>query len=288
MLADNKTKATNALKCVFTSILFIVCILPGFELIGNLINQVIITVFLSVAILLILDLLFKFDPVIYSDSLIIMTCFWIIAALIEQIKLHINKGDSSFKWLHIFYYDKPMLLFVVYFTCILYFIIRLIRNKDNKQFLNSYSIFIKKTTVSFLIYYIIILFYSFFLVRTVTFERPEPNLIPFEMIKFTFTRGYIDYELFFLFLGNIAIFLPLGIFVAALTKKKTIIILTPILVSFLIELSQYFLGNGHPDVDDFILNIIGFYIGVISKIFFDYLIKKSTKGIFDSFFIFKE
>lgn len=288
MPTDNKAAIKYILKCIFTSILFVVSVIPGYELIGNLVYQVIFTVLISIAILLVSDLLFKIETVIFSDSLIIMTVFWIVAALIKQINTHIETGDKSLKWLHIFYYDKPMLLFVVYFTCLVYFIIKLIKHKNSETFLNGYTVFIKRTTISFLVYYIIILIYSFFLVRTITFEQPKVNLIPFDMIKLTVMGEHIDYELFFLFLGNIAIFLPLGIFVAALTKKKAIIILTPIFVSFVIELSQYFLGNGHPDVDDFILNIIGFYIGVASKLFFDFLIKKSSSGKLNSFFIFKQ
>lgn len=279
-------KLTYVLKTLLCSVCLIVSVLPGFDLLGNLLMQVFVTVVVSLIILLVFDLVLKTDPQIFSFSLACMTAFWVLYALIEQIQAHFQTPEEPFSWFQLFYYDRPALLFVVFFVCLLYFVIKLLIKKDDADFVKNYKSFIKTTTCTFLVYYMIILIYSFVLVRKITFERPVVNLKPFEMMIFTFTRGYIDYELLFLFLGNIAIFLPLGVLIAALTKKKLILGLFPFLLSFSIEVSQFFLGNGHPDIDDLILNVVGFYLGVALKLFLDFLVRKSTKGKLDSFFIF--
>lgn len=282
----NNKNVFNKVKQLICSTLLIISVIPGFNLIGNLFLQVVVTLLCVLVVNLISDKLIKADPEIISGSLELMLIFWIIAALCKQIYIHILTKDYSFRWLHLFYFDKPALIFIVFFISTLYYIFKLIKNKNNPKFIQSYKTFIRRTSLMFVIYYLIILTYSFFLVREITLVRPEYNLKPFEMIIFTFSRGYIDYELIFLFLGNVAIFLPLGVFASAFLKNKFILIILPIIISFTIEVSQYFLGNGHPDVDDFILNVLGFYLGIGIKKLLDLLVNKLTKGQLSSFFIF--
>lgn len=278
----------NRIKKLFNygllSVLLTFSIIPGFNLIGNLFLQVVVTIVCALIILLVSDFLLKADAVSVSNSLTAMVVFWVFFALFKQIEIHIVNNDRSLCWILNFYYDKPALIFVVIIVCVLYYIFKLMINKKD-AFVCDYKLFIRKTSILFLTYYSIILVYSFFLIREITFIPPVFNIKPFAMIEFTFTRGYIDYELIFLFLGNIAIFLPLGIFAPAFTKNKIFIVFLPIILSSGIEISQYFLGNGHPDIDDFILNVIGFYIGVGIKILLDYLVHKFSKGKFTSFFI---
>lgn len=279
----------NKFKRIFNqgllSLLLTLAVIPGFKLIGNLFLQVVVTTVCVLIILLVYDFLFKVAADSASNSLIAMVVFWVFSALFKQIELHIVNNDKSWRWIMNFYYDKPALIFIVLIVCVLYYVFKLMINKKD-SFVCDYKRFIRKTSVLFLAYYSVILIYSFFLIREITFIRPEFNIKPFAMIEFTFTRGYIDYELIFLFLGNLAIFLPLGIFVSAFTKNKSLIILLPVILSSGIELSQYLLGNGHPDIDDFMLNVIGFYIGVGIKKILDCLVCKFTKGKISSFFIF--
>lgn len=282
-MPENKIK--KIFNHVILSIFLILSVIPGFKLIGNLFLQVAVTAMCALIIFFLADFLLKTDADSVSKSLIITVLFWVIFALYKQIELHLKNNDKSFRWLMNFYYDKPALIFVVLFICVLYYVFKLMISK-NDSFVSDYKIFIKRTSILVLVYYSVILIYSFFLIREITFMRPEFNIRPFAMIEFTFTRGYIDYELIFLFLGNIAIFLPLGVFASAFTKNRLIIILLPIIVSSGIEISQYFLGNGHPDVDDFMLNVIGFYMGVGIKTILDCLVHKFTKGKFSSFFLF--
>lgn len=282
-MPENKIK--KIFNHVILSIFLILSVIPGFKLIGNLFLQVAVTVMCALIIFFLADFLLKTDADSVSKSLIITVLFWVIFALYKQIELHLKNNDKSFRWFMNFYYDKPALIFVVLFICVLYYVFKLMISK-NDSFVSDYKIFIKRTSILVLVYYSVILIYSFFLIREITFMRPEFNIRPFAMIEFTFTRGYIDYELIFLFLGNIAIFLPLGVFASAFTRNRLIIILLPIIVSSGIEISQYFLGNGHPDVDDFMLNVIGFYMGVGIKTILDCLVHKFTKGKFSSFFLF--
>ncbi len=280
------SKLMYVLKHILCFAALTLSVIPGYNLLGDLVKQILVTTILSFILMFVFDFILKTEPQVVSRSLAFMAIFWVSFAIFKQIKVKIEHPDKSLTWLHLFYYDRPALLFVVFFVCIFYFTIKLLIKKDSELFLSDYKKFIKSSTFAFLSYYLIIIFYAFFLVRKITFERPVVNLKPFETILFTFSKEPLDYELLFLFLGNIAIFLPLGILVSALKKKKTILMIFPVLLSFLIELSQYFLGNGNPDVDDLILNVTGFYIGVIVKLFFDLLVKKATKGKIKSIFSF--
>ena len=286
MCKKEDVKVTDIIKTLLCTAVFTISVLPGYSLLGNLTSQIIATILISLLSVLVIDKLLNPKPIVFAHALIIMTVFWITVAIIKQIIFHINNGGFTFRWYQLFYYDRPALLFVVFFVCIMYFIVKLLINKDNKQFINAYSKFIKQATKGFLAYYIVILIYTFFMVRVITFERPQVNLIPFEMMTFTFDRDYPDYELIFLFLGNLAIFFPLGVLVSAFIKNRLLLAILPVVISFSIEVSQYFLGNGHPDVDDLILNVIGFYLGVFVKKLIDFLVVKATHGYLNSFFCF--
>ncbi len=278
-------KISNFLKQVLCATAFIVCVIPGFNLLGNLLLQCVATAFFSVLTIIFFDLIFKIKPKNVSFSLIIMVVFWILFAVYKQINIHITFSDKTFSWIHLFYYDRPGMLFIVFLVCIIYYLIKLIIKQNDSDFIKDYTEFINVTIKAFLAYYSVILFYSFFLVRKITWTCADFNLKPFDTIYFTFSRGYIDYELIILFLGNIAIFIPLGVLLSYLIKNKLLLVLSPVILSSSIEISQYFLGNGHPDIDDIILNVLGFYLGVLIKIFIDYIILKSTKGKIKSFFV---
>lgn len=276
-------KLISEQSCV---ILITLSVIPGFILLGNLFAQVVASAFSCLVILLLFDLVFKLKPLVFAKSLSIMTVFWVIVALIKQIILQLNSDGTDFNWFHLFYYDRPAMLFIVQFVCIIYFVVKLIIKKSDKSFINDYGKFIKHATICFVLYYLLILIYCFIIVREITFIKPIPNLIPFDTIINSFSTERIDYELLFLFLGNIAIFLPLGVFSSALIKNKIILMTFPVVLSVGIEVSQYYLGNGHPDIDDVLLNVMGFYIGILFKSFVDFILSKASKGTIKSFFIF--
>lgn len=67
----------------------------------------------------------------------------------------------------------------------------------------------------------------------------------------------------YIFVGNIIWFIPLGFFLRKLTKLKTIyIVMLGVLLSLIIEMSQYVFGVGESELDDLILNTIGTWLGV--------------------------
>ena len=92
------------------------------------------------------------------------------------------------------------------------------------------------------------------------------NLIPFKVFFETYTEVFINNNLsYFLinFLGNIIMFIPIGILISLLWKmnNKKIILIGLIFFS-LIEIIQLFLNRG-TDIDDILLNVLGIYLGYI-------------------------
>lgn len=66
-------------------------------------------------------------------------------------------------------------------------------------------------------------------------------------------------------LGNIVLFIPLGIFLPVLSRNSSIIsvIFFGFLVSFLFEITQFITGWGSFDIDDIFLNTLGAFAGGI-------------------------
>ncbi|URN93735.1 MAG: VanZ family protein [Candidatus Pristimantibacillus lignocellulolyticus] len=65
-------------------------------------------------------------------------------------------------------------------------------------------------------------------------------------------------------IGNIIVFVPFGILLPILINKKLIFLLAIFLIGLTImELSQLLLRRGSLDVDDYLLNSIGFLIGYV-------------------------
>lgn len=89
------------------------------------------------------------------------------------------------------------------------------------------------------------------------------NLVPFDSIN-----AYLAGRRAFAFgnvAGNIAIFIPLGIFLLLFKKRKGIILnfFSIFILSSLVEVIQWFFGIGAADIDDIILNSLGGFIGII-------------------------
>lgn len=89
------------------------------------------------------------------------------------------------------------------------------------------------------------------------------NLSPFTFLKMFSDKTAYDVALKNV-LGNIAIFIPLGIFCTyVLREKKGIAAIICIGVSVLFETIQFVTGCGAADIDDIMLNTIGGIIGII-------------------------
>lgn len=110
------------------------------------------------------------------------------------------------------------------------------------------------------------------------------NLIPFKNIM-VYINGYDRFNLDIIInntLGNVLIFLPLGLFLPILFKKYTRfskLFFCSILISFTIEALQFILQIGQFDIDDIILNTSGSIVGyfIIKTIYeFRDLIKEKS------------
>lgn len=286
-MAESKTKKLyNVFYEIISAAFITYSVVPGFQNIGHLFYQIFLTALLIIVFLSIADPK-KIKPVTAARSLIFMNIYWVVCALIKQIKLHQKLGDNSFKWLHLFYYDKPTMLIVAYFAVFLFFAVMLLKKYDDFDFINQYRKFQKLALTSFTVYYLLIIFYCFYLVRANGDVASPVNLIPFKVFD-VMKAGEYEYEFIFLFFGNIGIFLPLGILVPALTDKKPVIFALPFILSIGVEVSQYFLHNGQPDIDDVILNVIGYYLGYIVKVLFDKAITAYSGGKIKSIFLLRK
>ena len=67
----------------------------------------------------------------------------------------------------------------------------------------------------------------------------------------------------YLFVGNLVLFVPLGVLLPVLTKARNATILWGLGLSLYIEVSQYVFGTGVSEVEDLILNTTGTGIGYL-------------------------
>lgn len=101
------------------------------------------------------------------------------------------------------------------------------------------------------------------------------NITPFkEMTRYPLGSRLFVYNV----LGNIALFIPFGIFVSRYLKAKKIthILFVTIIISLTAELIQYKIGRAF-DVDDIILNVVGAIIGFLLYIAVDTVRKHLPK-----------
>ena len=85
------------------------------------------------------------------------------------------------------------------------------------------------------------------------------NLIPFRTISLYLHSGYAKTAALHNVWGNIAVFVPMGIYLALLQKNKggVLSLLLAGLISMSFEALQYILMRGASDVDDVLLNTFG-------------------------------
>jgi glycopeptide antibiotics resistance protein len=100
------------------------------------------------------------------------------------------------------------------------------------------------------------------------------NLRPFSTIKqFLDTRNYNSYTQIINLAGNIGVFIPFGILLPLVCQGKYVKQLIRFLSGLLVlETIQLITRRGSFDIDDFLLNTIGFTIGYgIYKVIFRFL-----------------
>lgn len=107
------------------------------------------------------------------------------------------------------------------------------------------------------------------------------NLIPFHSIN-QYLSGSSDTIRRFAFgnvIGNIVIFIPLGLYLPLFKKDKRVLVnlLFIFFVSLVVEILQGLLGIGVSDIDDIILNSLGGGIGILGYKFLLLILREKTK-----------
>jgi glycopeptide antibiotics resistance protein len=129
-------------------------------------------------------------------------------------------------------------------------------------------------------FYLMILFILLFHKKSIgSFQ--SVNLMPFRTIDSYLFNDDLIHESFVLsnILGNIIIFIPLGIYMTLVNRNKLILVNTILvtLLSLLVEIAQFIFAVGATDIDDIILNTIGGLLGVLLFHVISYLFKDKTK-----------
>jgi glycopeptide antibiotics resistance protein len=269
------------LSASFSFALFL-SILPSFASIGKLEFQVLSTLILSV-IIAGLSLFFKNGVRAMGISLLAFLSVMFIWCVAAQLVAQIRSTEPFKQWIYIFYYDKPMTVALawagVFFT---YTFIRLFLPINNKYtgFIEGYASFLKTSVSAFLVFYLFLLLYGFVIIRTSYGYSSEVNLVPFKSILSYFNGEISFYESFMYFSGNLLIFAPLGFFFSIFINRARwyVLLPLPIILSSSIEYSQHILQNGICDIDDVILNCLGFYLGVLLFKAFNQIRRIITKG----------
>ena len=267
------------------ALLLFISILPVFLYDMSVSRQIVVVVSLSLSSLYVMWLLKTELKSIgrgmkyFMIACVIITVIW---QIYEQLRW-VSHGYSFVRWRYLFYYDKPFDVAIVLTIFILLpTVLRLFRKgkKDSSEWRETYRLFLKDALTAGAILYIFILIFGFVLNRPFGLNV-EFNFVPFKtMLEYIFSDKKYAYENTYLFVGNIAILLPFGFWFAIKNKKRRILLtlLLPVFVSCLIEFSQFALKNGHVDIDDVILNVLGFYLGVLLKKGIDLVRKKVTRG----------
>jgi len=289
----NKRKDSPAKKEILLSallfFLLMLCVYPSFSNIGKLFLQITSAIFLpSIVSLIVLRI--KNGLKIMALALNIFIAFWIVFAIGWEIFLQIRnhiEGVTFNGWIHFFYYDKSMTIGLVWFSIMTIFTLFRMKNKRFKNDINikDYISFFNSSSRGFIIYYLLLLFYSFVIIRDLGSRPSIPNFIPFHMII-----QYIkihNYETFMVFFGNLLLFTPFGFYTKVIKNKTNffVILLLPVIISSAIELSQLILKNGNCDIDDVLLNSMGFYLGILVKISIDKIVSRKTCGAEKTVFI---
>ncbi len=107
------------------------------------------------------------------------------------------------------------------------------------------------------------------------------NILPFRTIKGYLTGTFYVSRSVVLknILGNIGLFIPLGIYLQLLKKDKRIFvsIFFVIIISLSVEIIQFVLAIGAADIDDILLNCAGGIIGILFYRLLSILIKNDDK-----------
>lgn len=137
------------------------------------------------------------------------------------------------------------------------------------KLINKFKINYKREVIMLMFFMFLIGLYSQAITGSFSIKNiniSKINVVPFKIFidtyKEVFVNGNINYFLIS-FLGNIGMFIPIGLLIPVIWKlKDKTIILIGFLISLSIEISQLFLNRG-TDIDDLLFNTFGTIIGLV-------------------------
>ena len=141
-------------------------------------------------------------------------------------------------------------------------------NKDSLEAKEEFLLAFRLSSILFIIIYILILYYLFFLQREMDLSGDRRlNLIPlkgaFAVYWPQLRDGNFGNDVFIQFFGNLLIFTPGGFLLGIYCKKFPLWVrlFIPVLLSGMIESTQYIYNMGASDIDDFWMNVVGAWLG---------------------------
>ena len=185
-------------------------------------------------------------------------------------------------------FEKAFLIGLVWFSGLLILVlIRLFShgNWDSPQRRMSFRYAFHLSSIVFLFAYAGLLMQLFIAQRTVDWDGVRSlNLIPlkgaFAVYWPHILAGNFRHGIFIQFFGNLLIFTPLGFYLGVYGKKapKALAFFLPMILSGAIEGTQYFFNMGKSDVDDFWMNVLGFWIGFLMYCILGWTRRLITRG----------
>lgn len=273
--------AVRMIAAVCIGAAYFVCCLPSFHLIGHFAVQMALSVLLSVMVTALLFFLLPRSLTVLGDGLSVFLAAMLIWCAYAQILAQMDAGHFE-GWISIFFYDKPLTVSVVWaaaFVSLMALRLFLPFRPELSQFRADYSVCFRHASGVFLVFYVCVLLYCFILQRKPGNE-PGLNLIPFAMIGSYFNSMSYAYESIFYLIGNVLCFFPFGFYDRIYKPDAPLYrrILLPVVLSLLIEVSQLLFRMGDFDVDDILMNAVGFYIGCLLPGWIAKLRSKRTAG----------
>ena len=260
---------------------YFLCCLPSFHLIGRFTTQMLLSVVLSAACTALFFFAVPRSLLVIGKGLSLFLVSMLSIAVFQQIVQQLKVGRFT-GWIHTFFYDKPLTVAVVWavsFVMLTALRLFLPYNDALLSFRTDYRQYFKDASGVFLLFYVCVLIYCFLLQRKPGGESGM-NLIPFSMIFSYFASASYAYESIFYLIGNVLCFFPFGFFYRIYRPRFDIVrlLLLPVVISLLIEVSQIVFRMGDFDVDDIIMNAFGFYFGYFLSYLTDKIRQKITAG----------
>jgi len=129
--------------------------------------------------------------------------------------------------------------------------------KNNNKMLQR-----KIAIIALILYSSLLIYWMFFSFGRTVHSEYSYNLIPLKTILSFFNKNIEPYEFIINIFGNIGVFIPVGILFPIafnLSQKKSNILFIALITA--LEILQLLTKRGTCDVDDIILNTLGFNIG---------------------------